>query len=275
MMDDPMQKTRPNDKVRERLEAYSETHLAPDPAAVVRIRLRVMAEARARLTPATVSAERTQPIPIRTRRVTWGRRRTVSALLAASLALVLAAGATLAAEAGGPLYGLRLWVETVALPADPAARAEADLSRLDDRMEEAVRGAAAGNESAVRAALAAYRDILDDAVAAAGDEPTPAGDLQKAVDRQLVVLQGLLDKVPPQARDSIQRAIDKQSETVHKPAPGVDKPKPTKTPTVQPTPKPGRNGGPTHTPPGRPTAHPGGGQGSGSDNSNPKVKPTP
>jgi hypothetical protein len=269
MMDDPMQKTSPNDKVRERLAAYSETHLAPDAAAVVRIRLRVMAEARARLAPAAVSAERTQPIPFRPRRVAWGRRRTMAALLAASLALVLATGATLAAQPGGPLYGVRLWVETVSLPADPAARAEAELSRLDARMQEAVRAAADGNESAVAAALAAYRQILDDAVAAAGDKPTPASDLQKTVDRQLVVLEGLLDKVPPQARDSIQKAIDKQSETVHKPTP--DKPKPTKTPTVQPTPKPSRGGGPSHTPSGKPTARPGGGQGNG--NPSPKVKP--
>ena len=266
-----MQKTSPNDKVRERLAAYSETHLAPDPAAVVRMRQRVMAEARARLAPATVSAERTQPIPFRPRRVAWGRRRTIAALLAATLALVLATGATLAAEPGGPLYGVRLWVETVSLPADPAARAEAELSRLDARMEEALRAAAAGNESGVAAALAAYREILDDAVAAAGDKPTPASDLQKAVDRQLVVLEGLLDKVPPQARDSIQKAIDKQSETVHKPTTVPDKPKPTKTPTVHPTPKPSRGGGPSHTPPGKPTADPGGGQGNG--NPSPKVKP--
>ena len=271
MMEDPMQNTRPNDKVRERLAAYSEEHLAPDPAAVDRIRLRVMAEARARLAPATVAAERTLPIPFRPRRVAWGRRRSVAALLAASLALVLAAGATLAAEAGGPLYSVRLWVETVSLPSDPAARAEAELARLDARMEEALRAAAAGNEPAVAAAMAAYREILDDAVAAAGDKPAPAGDLQKAVDRQLAVLQGLLDKVPPQARDSIQRVIDRQSETVNKPTTGPVKPKPTKTPTVQPTPKPTRGGGPSHTPPGKPTAPPGGGQGNG----NPKVKPTP
>ncbi|MDQ6794618.1 MAG: hypothetical protein M3067_07365 [Chloroflexota bacterium] len=36
-------------------------------------------------------------------------------------------------------------------------------------------------------------------------------------------LEGLLDKVPPQARDSIQKAIDKQSETVHKPTTVPDK----------------------------------------------------
>jgi hypothetical protein len=272
MMDDPMQKTRPNDTVRERLKAYSDAHLAPDPAAVVRARLRVMAEAQARLSPATVSAERNQPIPFRPRRAGWARRRTFAALLAASLSLVLAAGATLAAEPGGPLYGVRLWVETVSLPSDPAARAEADLSRLDARMEEALRAAAAGNEAGVGAAMAAYRDILDDAIAAAGDKPTAAGDLKAAVDRQLAVLRGLLDKVPPQARDSIQRVIDKQSETV-KPVAGPEKPKPTKTPTAQPTPKPTRGVGPSHTPPGKPTARPGGGQGNG--NGPTKVKPTP
>ena len=266
-----MQKTSPNDKVRERLAAYSDANLAPDPAAVVRIRLRVMAEARARLSAATISAERTQPIPFRPRRASLGRRRTLVALLAASLALVLAAGAALAAEAGGPLYGVRLWVETVSLPTDLAARAEADLARLDARMEEALRAAAAGNEAGVGAAMAAYRDILDDALAAAGDKPTPGGDLRKAVDRQLSVLQGLLDKVPPEARDAIQRVIDKQSETVQKSTIVPDKPKPTRTPTVQPTPRPSRGGGPSHTPPGKPTAHPGGAQGNG--NPSPKVKP--
>jgi hypothetical protein len=270
-MDDPMQNIRPDDEIIERLAAYSEAHLAPDPAAVVRMRRHVMAQARVRLRPADPSRAR-EAIPFRTQRTAGRGRRTVLALLAASLAVVLVVGASLAAEPGRPLYGVRLWVETVSLPSEPAARAAAELSRLDARMDEAVRAAGAGNESGVTAALAAYREILDDAVAAAGEEPAPVSDLEKGVDRHRAVLEGLIDNVPQGVQGPIQQVIDKQSETVDKAGGGSATPKPTKGPNVRPTPtpKPGRGGGgPAHTPSqGEQTAQPGGGDsGSGSPNS--------
>jgi hypothetical protein len=256
-MDDPMSNADRNKEIARRLAAYAEEQLSPDPATVARLRARVMAAASAQLAPAGRTAG-ADVIPFRRRMA--DPRRVVGALLAASLAVVLVTGAAFAAEAGGPLYGVRLWVETVSLPTDAAAREEADLVRLDARVREAARGAAEGNGSAVAAALAAYREILEDAVIATGDVASRADRLQAAMDRHLDVLEGLLDKVPAQARDSIERAIAKQSEASDR-AGGSGKPKPTKAPGDHPTPKPGG---------GKPTDRPGGGNGSGGDGNGPK-----
>ena len=50
------------------------------------------------------------------------------------LSLIAVGGALAASGAGGPLYPARVWIETVALPSDPGARAAAELTRLQSRM---------------------------------------------------------------------------------------------------------------------------------------------
>jgi hypothetical protein len=190
-------------------------------------------------------------------------------------------GAAFAAQPGGPLYGPRLWVEAATLPSDPAARTGADLNRLEARLAEVMRATRDGNEDAIAAALAAYQAVVDDALGAAGTNDALLAKLEEVLGKHLTVLNGLLDKVPEQARQGIENAIDKSDNALDKaggqgsqggnqgggqggnpnpdktPKPPPDKtpkPPPDKTPPAQlKTPQPDR------APPGGPPAsHPGG-----------------
>ena len=76
-------------------------------------------------------------------------------------------GRDLAAAQGGPLYGVWLWFEEVTLPSQGRSRTDADVARLQHRLDEAQQAALNGNAGAVSAALAAYRETVDDAISAA------------------------------------------------------------------------------------------------------------
>ena len=84
-------------------------------------------------------------------------RRPAAALLAATLTLGVLAGTVAAGSAGGPLYATRIWIETVNLPRDVLARAQAEVIRLDRRVQEARDASAAGDTAATEAALAPIR----------------------------------------------------------------------------------------------------------------------
>ena len=235
-------------ELQRRLEAYAEARLSPDPAAVARIRARIMREARTQLEGAA-PVESHEPIRIGRVRRARGLRRPAALLLAAALSLTVAGGAALAAQPGGPLYGARLWLEAATLPGAPGPRTEADIKRLGDRVSEIVTAAQTGNGTGVQAALGAYQDIVNDALTAAGTDPTRLTELQDALNHHLTVLQGVLEKVPEQARSGIENAIEKSDNALDKvkehrtgppdkgPGPAAS-PKPDRTPKPQKTPKP-------------------------------------
>jgi hypothetical protein len=254
-MDDPMQASIDGDlEIEQRLDAYARVRLSPTERASARMRARVMREAR--LAMATGS---TASLPIaldaaRARRRGGLKRRGAGLLLAAGLTLAVAGGAMAAAQAGGPLYPTRMWLETIALPADGAARADADLVRLEARMEEVMAAARKGDRAAVAAALLAYQQIADEALIAAQGDAAAIDRLRIALDRHLAVLEAVAAKVPPQASEAIQRNIDRAIErngatldrieskkggpaTQPEPAARPDKtPKPTAEPTPAPVP---------------------------------------
>jgi hypothetical protein len=194
-----------------RLTAYAQVRLSPSPEATARIRAGVMEAASAR--PILPVGAAVEPIPFAAYRTRLsGRSRTFAALMAAALSLLLLAGVAFASGPGDPLYGVRLWAETVGLPSEPGARADYDVDRLEKRMNEAVGAANSGNGSAVSAALAAYRDILDDAVDADARRESASDRLESALGRHRLVLTTLLDSVPDPARDAIQRVIERSDE---------------------------------------------------------------
>ena len=135
-------------------------------------------------------------------------RRPAAALLAASLTLALAVGSVAAARPGGPLYGARIWAETLTLPSAAADRAAAEVRRLNDRLSEAAEAAAAGDTNAADAALAAYNAILAEAMAGTNGDAVANATLDAAVRQNVEVLTALLGRVPDQARDAIQHAIE-------------------------------------------------------------------
>ncbi len=159
-----------------------------------------------------------------------------------------------ASQAGGPLYPTRVWLETIVLPADGAARADADLERLESRMKEVVAAARKGDRAAVAAALHAYEEIADEALLEATGDAAATDRIRIALDRHLAVLEAVAAKVPPQASEAIRRNIDRAIErngatldriesnkggpaTQPGPAAKPDKtPKPNAKPTDPPTP---------------------------------------
>jgi len=263
-------------ELQARLDAYAASRLEPDSAATARTRATVMVQAHSILGPARVAGDAAGPGLFRRL-----FRRPALAASAALLGLaVVAVGTAAASEPGGPLYGARLWVETLTLPSDANARAAAELDRLQSRVDEATAAVASGNGAAVTAALDAYRQTLPDAFAAAGSDPTSEQHLSAELGRHLVVLEALAGGVPTNARAAIdQAAIDqavqrtegKINAVIGTPgqsggAPGQGNPNPGSgngTPgqpngTPKPgNPDPGSPGDPGHTPnPGNPNGTP-------------------
>ena len=202
-------------ELAERLEAYAEARLSPSLSATSRMRTQVMAAAARRAALMRADADRaalaaadlaSRPRLVRVPR--W--RRPAMALLAASLTLALAVGSVAAARPGGPLYGTRIWAETLTLPSTAADRAAAEVRRLNDRLAEAAEAAAAGDANAADAALAAYNAILAESMAGTNGNAVANATLDAAVRQNIEVLTALLGRAtfPDQARDAIQHAID-------------------------------------------------------------------
>jgi hypothetical protein len=206
------------------LRVYAESRLTPDLATTARIRARVLAVAHRRAELAGADPSRallshaSPSTPASTARRMPGRRlprRLVVGLLAATLTMC-ATGVALASRAGGPLYPTRLWSETLTLPADPSARAVAQLDRLERRLTEVLEAAQSGDVVAVEVALEAYQDILEQASHAAvvaGDD-VAAAVLEAGVGRNLSVLQALSATVPSAAVDAIRHAIERSGTAI-------------------------------------------------------------
>jgi len=293
-MDDEYMEVWPGDvEAYRRLDAYAEMRLAPDPAAMRRIRAAVMAAAATALTtprpadaalaapPATIVAIGGAPRTLGPRR----RSRLGTALLAAALTLGLAVGGVSAAQPGGPLYGQRLWIEQAMLPASGEARVDAQSARLDERLAEARAAADRGDTNAIGAALGAYASILGELETQAIADPAVADEIGDDIERHLAVLTALLGEVPAQARGAIEHALDRSDAAIDhidragsgRPSepgapgggnngvgvPGDPGAKPDKTtePAAQPTPKaepkPDKTPKPAKTPDPAPTPKPG------------------
>jgi hypothetical protein len=206
------------------LQAYADTRLTPDLATSARIRARVLAVAHRRAELAGADASRallsrataTAPAPT-SRAVSRPRgRRMAIGLLAATLAVGGATGVAFASRAGGPLYPTRLWTETLTLPADPSARAVAQLDRLERRLAEAIDAAQAGDVAAVQVAIDAYEDILEQAArsALATSDDVAAAILETGVGHNLTVLEALSAAVPSAAVDAIRNAIERSGTAI-------------------------------------------------------------
>jgi hypothetical protein len=169
-----------------------------------------------------------------------------------------------------------MWLEAAALPSNPVARTDAELTRLDARVAEVTIAAEKGDRGAVAAALQSYAEISDEALAGAGGDPNQIDRLRAALDHQLAVLTAVADKVPDQAQtaieSNIERAIQRNQATIDRinaggpsngGTPGAKPDKPTKD-TATPKPNPADRATPKPMP-----SQAGGGGG----NPDPKPKP--
>ena len=251
-----------DEALAQRLAAYAAGRLTPGSSATTRMRAQVRAAADRQ---AALVLHR-EPTPIHR----GHRRRLVVALLAACLTIGLVVGSASASQAGGPLYPVRIWAETLTLPSSPSERAAAEVRRLEARLAEASQASAAGDQAAADAALEAYGNIVDHATADAGTDLEAGAILASGVKHNVTVLTTLAGRVPEPARDAIQRAIQRSDVAVDQihanngtpgtptPGPGpVATPRPDKTPAPDATPKPDRTPKPTATPVAGETPAPG------------------
>ena len=293
-----------DDELTRRLEAYAEARLSPELSATIRMRARVIAAAHRQAALARADADRAaaaiaaQAQGDRTRRSAW--RRPLTVLLAAGLTLAVGVGSVAAAQAGGPLYGARIWAETLTLPSEADARAQAELERLQDRLAEAAAATAAGDLNAANAALEAYAAIVNEATEGAGNDVSAAAMLETGVRSNIDVLTILAERFETghgQAGEAIdralQRAIDRSDSALDKmhgnpnvappaaepsrsprpdktanpnrptdvPAAATEKPRPT--PKADPTTNAAATPEPDRTPRGDPPSDPPGGTGGG------------
>jgi hypothetical protein len=272
MDSDPMQPGDPEDnELARRLEAYADARLSPEDSAATRMRANVMATAHRQAVLARADADRLAAAARataradRTRRSAW--RRPMTALLAAGLTLAVGVGSVSAAQAGGPLYDVRIWTETLTLPAGANERAQAELRRLESRLSEAAAATAAGDTNAADAALEAYGAIVREATLDATGNAAASATLDEGMRHNIEVLTLLVDRVPEQARDAIQHAIDR-SGSARKELKGHPAAEPTKGP------RPGATDRPARTPnPNRPTNAPADPKSESTET--PKPHPTP
>jgi hypothetical protein len=196
-------------EIERRLDAYARARLAPDPAATARMRARVMREARLQFEAARIAAHVVPAVAIATHRPLG--RWIAMPLLAASMWIGIAVGSVAAAQAGGPLYPTRMWIESATLPAAAGDRAAAEIARLDARLGDAMSAAARGDAGGVSAALAAYNEIADEAVGGSTGNENLETLIGAALDRHVAVLsavsQSLLAKGNTMAATTVETAI--------------------------------------------------------------------
>ena len=219
MDNDQMQYREPeDDELARRLEAFADARLSPVLSATTRMRAHVMAEAHRQSALAQADRDRAAAEAVaavalvdRTKQTPW--RRAATLLLAAGLTLAVGVGSAAAAQAGGPLYPVRVWSETLTLPAEADARAQAELKRLEDRLAEAATATADGDTNAANAALEAYATIVNEATEDAGNDVSAAATLDAGVrnniDVMTVLVQRMTERGNDQATESIQRALER------------------------------------------------------------------
>ena len=222
MMDEDFVERRPADlEIYRRLDAFATARLAPDAAAMARIRTALMGQALAAADARSAALMGQAPLAVALPErpvVAFPRpkRRAAAAILAACLVVGVGATSVAASQAGGPLYGPRMWIEAATLPTDAVARADAQFARLDARLQEVRLAVRSGNADAAEAALKAYAVIVSDLDAGAATNLEVAASLEDDLARRQLVLVGLLDKVPAQAQDAIQHALQQGAKTIDK-----------------------------------------------------------
>lgn len=197
-------------EIERRLDAFARARLSPDREVVARTRARIMREARLQFEASRIAAHMTPALAIAPHRSI--ARRLAMPILAATVWLGIAVGSISAATAGGPLYPARMWVESATLPADGTSRASAEISRLNDRLGEAVAGAARGDATAVEAALDAYRQIADEAIAATSGDATLQALVAAALDNHRAILAAVETALAGKGNDTAVAALEKSIE---------------------------------------------------------------
>lgn len=192
-------------ELERRFDSFARARLSPDPRATARIRARVMREARLHQEAARIAMHMAPTVAASQRLAV---RRLAMPFLAAAVWLGIAVGSIAAAQAGGPLYPTRLWIEAAALPTSAAARIDADLQRMDARLAEALSAAASGDRGAVFAALDAYGQIAEDANVTSGSDAALLARVEEALSQHQAVLTAVAARLADKGNDTAADAIE-------------------------------------------------------------------
>jgi hypothetical protein len=190
------------------LARYARVRLDPGQAQVRRARAAVMEQAWRQRIEAIAPAAPARRVPFSR----WNPRRMGLSLAVAVMAgLMLGSSVFAASRAGGPLYETRLSLETLTLPADPAARVDARLTAAQARLGEAVEAAGRHDQSATHAALEAYDRTIDELLSAEGPEAARA---LAAIQFHHTILLEIADSVPDAAAAGISKAITSSEKVI-------------------------------------------------------------
>lgn len=145
--------------------------------------------------------------------------RLASAFVLAAMLLVVGGGSAIAASSsalpGDPMYGVKRAVERISLAMhrDPVGRAALHLQFADTRLHEVSALVLAGKDPSELVddlegeLTGAEQDALH-ALALGRDSEALLAHVREMIAKHIAVLNGVLAKVPDQAKDSIQHAID-------------------------------------------------------------------
>ena len=168
-----------DEEVERELAAYASARLTPDRFASNRMRVAVIE--RARLAAAAPAPHRLDVLG--RFRVSLGRLAPVA--LVAAIAITGGTAAGVAASPGGPLYGIRVQIETALLPSSGAARTDAQIGLLDERVGEITDSIQSGNLDGTDASAEAYDDQLQQAIDSAASQRAQLLALRATLVRQL------------------------------------------------------------------------------------------
>ncbi|HEX7950732.1 MAG TPA: DUF5667 domain-containing protein [Candidatus Limnocylindrales bacterium] len=192
------------EELERELRTYASARLSPDRFASHRMRTAVMEHALAAM-PAGLMAPPPHRLDVLSA-LRVGTRRLAPFALVAALAVGAGSAAGAAAMPGGPLYPVRVWVETAFLPAGGEARADAQQALLNERIDEISGALDAGDKGAAEAASNAFDQEVGQALTQAAQDRVTLLELRETVARHLARLQGLV-KPNDKAGAQLQRLI--------------------------------------------------------------------
>lgn len=182
-----------DEEVERALAAYASARLTPDHWTTNRMRVALIEHAR---TGAPIGRTTGRSGSGGVGRFRFGLLRLAPIALVAAVAVTVGSAAGVAASPGGPLYGLRVQIETALLPSG-ADRPGAQLGLLTERTNEITDAVQSGNQAGVDAAGQQYSDQLDHTVTDAVRDPANGGPTAAQIAAQradLLLLQAALQR---------------------------------------------------------------------------------
>lgn len=189
------------DGMARRVQALARSRFSASPAALDRIEARVASAFRLAGHPVL------QVQPASNWRPRWRHWFPRWSAVIVALMAVTGSGAVASAEsrAGHSLYGVRIAVESAALPAAATDRVDAQVTRLNRRIDEAVE--AGLDDRAVLDAMHAYRATLGELTELADAHPDQGLAIVRALDHQISSLERLVATTDETIRPEVNRAI--------------------------------------------------------------------